>query len=65
VVSKSRRVDGGRIAPVSAILGKSSRERERERERGKGKEAKERRESSIFDRDLKLYVRYDLREAII
>jgi len=55
--STSRQFDGGRIAPVSAILGKSSRERERvkERERRRRRKGKAR-ESNVFDRDLKLCI---------
>jgi len=43
--------------PVSAILGKSSRERERvkERERRRRRKGKAR-ESNVFDRDLKLCI---------
>lgn len=66
--STSRQFDGGRIAPVSAILGKSSRKRgrgkERKRRRGEGKE---RRANRMFLTGIWscAYSLYGLREAII
>lgn len=58
MVSKSRRVDDSTVAESRQFLQYLAKAAAREKEREGGREeGKERRESNVFDRDLKLCIR--------